>query len=115
MNFAGSRGTVADRFWAKVIPEPNSGCWLWLGALGDHGYGHMHVLVGGKKRTKKATHISLELDGRPILNGLDALHRCDNRICVNPGHLVIGTRADNNHDTIRKGRHSPPPHKTKEA
>ena len=97
---------LAERFWAKVLPEPNSGCWLWTGALTNRGYGNISV---GRKRFKPATHVSLALHERHVPEGLFALHRCDNRLCVNPEHLFVGSAADNKHDAMRKGRASPPP------
>ena len=92
--------TPRDRFSAKVIPEPNSGCWLWSGAVNSSGYGSF--LMAGK--TSKAHRTSYRFYVGPIPNGLHVLHRCDNRICVNPDHLFVGTRFDNMRDMVRKKR-----------
>ncbi len=80
-------------------PEPNSGCWLWIGAH-HQGYG----TIWDGKRQARATHISLLLHGRPIPEGMHACHRCDNPCCVNPDHIFIGTRSDNMRDMHNKGR-----------
>lgn len=97
--------TLQQRFDAKYIPEPNSGCWLWFGSFDGCGYGQLRI----DDRLKMATHVSLELDGRPVPKGLCACHRCDTPACVNPGHLFVGTRKENTQDAMRKGRaHKPP-------
>ena len=96
---------VLRRFWAKVSPEPMSGCWLWSGALGSHGYGNF---VGPAGNTLKAHRFAWALDRGEIPSGLDALHRCDNRACVNPDHLFLGTDTDNAQDMMRKGRGNKP-------
>ena len=100
--------TLADRFMHFVLPEPNSGCWLWIGSLDRKGYGGLRVAG----ELKRATHVSLALSGRPIPPGMCVLHRCDTPACVNPDHLFVGTFKDNTQDMIGKGRNSPPP-KTK--
>jgi hypothetical protein len=53
-----------------------------------------------------AHRVSWVLTNGPILDGLCVLHRCDNRICVNPSHLFLGTKKDNFQDMITKGRGS---------
>lgn len=98
-------GTLRDRFEEKSIPEPNSGCFLWLGAVARKGYGQMRV--DGKTRT--ATHIALELEGRPVPIGMCVLHRCDTPACVNAAHLFVGTAAENTADMRSKGRERNPP------
>lgn len=50
-----------------------------------------------------------------IPDGMCCLHKCDNRLCVSPDHLFLGTKADNTHDMIRKGRWRSPPLRTGET
>lgn len=92
------------RFQAQYIPEPNSGCWLWLGATNQEGRARMMTPNG----LKQASHVSLELAGRQLPPGLSALHTCDNVYCVNPAHLFFGTQFDNMRDCVRKGRWKQP-------
>lgn len=92
--------TVEDRFWEKVSHEPNSGCWLWTGSLDGHGYGQMRV--SGK--TVAASHLSLEMHGRPRPQKMCALHKCDNPICCNPDHLEWGSMRLNTQQMIARGR-----------
>lgn len=87
---------------ASSVPEPNSGCFLWIGALQKDGYG------------------TLRSDGRSLLAHRAAweaafgtppadkyvLHKCDVPWCVNPAHLYIGTQFDNMGDAVRRRRHS---------
>ena len=96
------RFSLRERWEAKVSPEPNSGCWLWLGAVDGHGYGQL-AMPGGKKRL--ATHAALELHGRPRrADAPCALHKCDNPNCVNPDHLEWGTMKQNTHQMMARGR-----------
>lgn len=88
------------RFERHFSPEPNSGCWLWIGATDRRGYGQLRD--GGRNRV--ATHVALELDGRPVPKGMFACHKCDNPSCVNPAHIFIGTQLDNMRDALRKNR-----------
>jgi hypothetical protein len=70
-----------------------------------NGYGVTNVLVGpGKYYTIKAHRYSYELANGPIPAGLSVLHTCDNPRCINPEHLRVGTRADNQKDMAAKGR-----------
>lgn len=90
-----------ERFERSYIPEPNSGCWLWLGSpCGSNGYGRIKRGDGNVM----AHRASWELSNGKIPDGLLVLHRCDNPSCVNPGHLFIGTQLDNEADKVSKGR-----------
>jgi hypothetical protein len=101
--------SLEERFQDYVYPEPNCGCWLWGGSVDKRGYGQIRVKKKGAGSLRYASHVSLEIDGRPVPPGLFALHRCDNPPCVNPDHLFHGTALDNTHDSMSKGRHRKPP------
>jgi hypothetical protein len=93
--------SIRDRLLAWSIPEPNSGCWLWLGALFNDGYGAM--TANGKCR--RAHRISYQEFVGPIPDGLHLLHSCDVPTCINPDHLRPGTPKDNKGDQISRNRH----------
>ena len=86
---------------ANSIPEPNSGCWLWLRAVGGDGYGLLGLKARVAKRAHRASWVAYYGD---IPSGLLVRHRCDNRICVNPKHLELGTNAQNVDDMVRRKR-----------
>ena len=94
-----------ERFAAKYIPEPNSGCWLWdaciLPMKGGTERGGFYL----NGRTELAHRASYILPRGPIPAGLFVCHRCDNPICVNPDHLFLGSQSDNMRDMVSKGRH----------
>jgi hypothetical protein len=95
-----------ERFEAKVMPEPTTGCHLWIGATTPAGYGALNLNRDG---VKYAHRISFELHHGPIPPGMDICHRCDTPACVNPEHLFAGTRLDNVRDMHAKGRQAIPP------
>lgn len=93
---------LQPRFWSKV-KKSEDGCWDWTGSL-NHGYGQ---LSRGRGVSPYSAHrLSYELTYGAIPEGLHVLHRCDNRRCVRPSHLFLGSQADNNADMRAKGRDS---------
>lgn len=81
--------------------DRSSGCWIWQGTISRTGYGQMRLR---DEATLLAHRLSYEFHVGPIPAGMCVLHRCDNRRCINPDHLFLGTKGDNNRDRSSKGR-----------
>lgn len=100
MNFLDPR--LPDRFWAKAIPEPNTGCWIWaFGRIHRLEYGHIHrgSRTDGTRQWMAAHVFAYEEINGQVPSGLELDHRCRVRSCVNPDHLEPVTHTTN----VRRG------------
>jgi len=95
-----SHWTLRQRLEHYSIADPSSGCILWVGNTGKNGYG----MLNWQNQPWLAHRLAwMEVHGR-IPAGMNVLHRCDVRACINPAHLFLGTTADNMRDRREKER-----------
>ena len=92
--------SVPQRLEAASVPEPNTGCLLWLLSVNRKGYGQMRV----DGRLQYVHRLAYVAANGPIPAGKKVCHRCDQTICIEPAHLWLGMDLDNARDCVAKGR-----------
>lgn len=103
--------SIPERFLSRVnkrgakVSYMKTRCWQWTGSINAGGYGHFSI----KYKLWRAHRVSwVFANRRKIPKGKLVLHACDNRACVRPSHLFLGTQKENIQDCIKKGRFTTP-------
>lgn len=94
---------VASNFWEKTDKKEVHVCWNWKAFIRPDGYGTIQSSLL-KSKNFLAHRLSYLLHYGELPDGLLVLHKCDNRKCVNPNHLYLGTDADNERDMVIRDR-----------
>jgi hypothetical protein len=96
--------SLENTFWKRVLI--GNGCWVWVGGKKETGYGKFYFRGKYTRAHRTAWEI---VNGQKIPPGLVVRHSCDNPACVRPGHLLLGTMANNVRDREERGRSAPTP------
>lgn len=94
------RERTIERLEKNSTPEPNSGCWLWLGVIGGAGYGRIKY----KGQPWIVHRLAWTVHKGTIPEGAMVCHKCDVRSCINPDHLYIGDQETNMSDMVQRSR-----------
>lgn len=95
---------MVERLMGKA--DVTESCWNWKAGVSKNGYGAIRF----QRKQEGAHRVSYIVFKGPIPDGQHVMHRCDNKACINPEHLSLGTRSDNMKDMVSKGRNYVPAH-----
>jgi hypothetical protein len=99
-NYIFNSSSIENRFWHNVDKKNHDECWFWKGGTYSNGYGR----ISYNNKQVGAHRISYLIHNGSLDENLLVLHKCNNRLCVNPNHLYQGTYHDNMMDMVRSGR-----------
>lgn len=94
---------IKKKFESKIKIDKVTGCWMWKGSRSWENYGGMSCCWEGKGKIYPAHRLSYMIYVGEIPEGLQVLHKCNNKPCVNPNHLYVGTHQDNMRDLRNAG------------
>lgn len=95
---------ITDLLAQNYSVDTETGCWNWMGRLNNYGYGVVSLPKPVLAHRFFWAMVNGEIPRGDGYHGTVVMHKCDNRKCVNPDHLMLGTQADNVKDMIVKGR-----------
>ena len=95
-------------FWKHVNKTSDDGCWEWKGHVADNGYGIFSMGTPPTRIRYVAHRVAYFLSHGEDPGAYLVCHKCDNRKCVNPSHLFLGSKGDNHRDALAKGRKQSP-------
>src|SRR5262245_5954157 len=93
---------LQSKLYAKIIVKGPNECWPWTGATNNLGRAQFSI----KRKTYSVARLIYELEKGPIPEGKQVQHLCNNVICCNFNHLILGTNSDNMLYCSSQGRHA---------
>lgn len=102
---AAKRTDSRERFESKINRDGPNGCWVWTGSYFNSGYGQFAIRAEGKFKAVKASRQAWRYFRNEEPGEMQVLHKCDNKACVNPDHLYLGTHQQNMRDSAERGTH----------